>query len=198
MPIPCPPPPSLMPPLDARVAAGDPDAWGEVVARHHHTLVATLMAWGITPARAEELAQDTWERLLLQQRRGRLSHVRLPGLAIRQAGFLARDELRRRPLVVALDRDDTLGAGDRGVLDRLLDREQLTRTRAALGRCSDRARTIFETVHVLGLSHADAAAHLGISVQRVRQTLCEVRRRLRAALEDDRGERQTRAARQPS
>jgi RNA polymerase sigma-70 factor (ECF subfamily) len=63
-------------------------------------------------------------------------------------------------------------------------RERLARARAELERCSPAARRVFAAVYEdPDAPHAAAAEKLGMSVQRVRQTLCEVRGRLRRAVE---------------
>ena len=63
-------------------------------------------------------------------------------------------------------------------------RERLERARVELARCSPAARRVFTAVYEdPDAPHAEAAAKLGMSVQRVRQTLCEVRSRLRRAVE---------------
>jgi RNA polymerase sigma-70 factor (ECF subfamily) len=57
-----------------------------------------------------------------------------------------------------------------------------------LSRCSVRAQQVFHAVYGPGgESHADVARRCGLSVQRVRQILCEVRGRLRRALESREG-----------
>jgi RNA polymerase sigma-70 factor (ECF subfamily) len=56
---------------------------------------------------------------------------------------------------------------------------------AELRRCPSRAQQVFREVYgPAEASHADVARRLGLSVQRVRQIVCEVRARLRRALED--------------
>jgi len=70
--------------------------------------------------------------------------------------------------------------------DRIVARESLARASAELDRCSPKARAVFDAVYEdEGASHAETAERLGLSVQRVRQTICEVRARLRAVLDDD-------------
>ena len=172
----------------ARLAmAGDREAWGELVSRHDHRVVLSLLARGVRMARARELAHETWLRLIAQQRAGRLARLELPGLAIRQAAFLALDDTRRREEPSA-DEASLAALIDpaASIEDRLISREQLRRAQAELERCSPSARRVFSAVYAdPGIPHAEAARRLGMSVQRVRQTLCEVRARLRAAIESE-------------
>jgi RNA polymerase sigma-70 factor (ECF subfamily) len=144
--------------------------------------------------RAKDIAQETWMRLVEQQRAGRLAELVLPGLAVAQAAFLSleharRENARRTPLPL-----DGPGAGEAiDVVDpaadaeaRLVSGERLERAEEVLSRCSQSARAVFQLAYGGdGLSHAQVASRVGLSLQRVRQILCEVRKELRAALEGD-------------
>ena len=120
--------------------------------------------------------------------------MRLPGLAVAQAAWLAREEsrtrLRREAIVgVSLPGSETAGgdepvAPDAGPEQTAVGRERLELVVAELRRCPPRAQQVFEEVYGLpGASHSEVARRLGISVQRVRQIICEVRARLRRTLE---------------
>lgn len=67
--------------------AGDNDCWSALIARHNHKVVVALLAHGVPMDQAKELEQETWLRLLQQQRAARLLELKLPGLAIVQARF---------------------------------------------------------------------------------------------------------------
>jgi RNA polymerase sigma-70 factor (ECF subfamily) len=57
---------------------------------------------------------------------------------------------------------------------------------AALKRCAPGARRVFEFVYEHPeLSYTEVAGHLRLSSQRVKQIVCEVRKQLRAALEEN-------------
>ena len=167
---------------------GDRDAWGTLIERHDHRVVVSLLGRGLRLDHARELAQQTWTRLIAQQQGGRLDRLELPGLAIRQAGFLAADLARRRAAEL-VDREapgDAVADPDAGIEERLIRREELARAEAELARCAPVARQVFALLYAEpGLRHAEVARRLGLSVQRVRQTLCEVRARLRAAIEPE-------------
>ena len=69
---------------------------------------------------------------------------------------------------------------------RYLAAERLTRAKARLAELSPSARKVFELLYGdPHLSHAEIAARIGLSVQRVRQIICEVRKELRADLEGE-------------
>lgn len=175
---------------------GHRGAWDVLITRHNHRVVVSLLARGLPIDRAKELAHDAWARLIEQQREGRLSHLSLPGLAITQASFLALDEGRRRAAQHrasgARAGDDALAAAAElpdpapGAEERLLSKEQLLRAQDALSRCSPSAQRVFRLLYENpSMGHAQAAQQVGLSLQRVRQILCEVRKKLRVAIEED-------------
>ena len=66
----------------------------------------------------------------------------------------------------------------------MIRRQELTVALDAFDQCSTSAQNVFRTVYEEpGLSHSEAAAKLGLSVQRVRQVICEVRKKLRRAID---------------
>src|ERR1700678_3918852 len=70
--------------------------WNALVARHEGAVRLSLIARGIPADRARDLTQAAWEKLWQRQTEGRLPRLELPGLAIRQALFLALEERRAR------------------------------------------------------------------------------------------------------
>ncbi len=178
--------------LSRRALAGERQAWDALISRHHRRVVVSLLAKGIRADRAHELAQETWTRLIQQQQRGLLTELRLPNLALTQAAFLAADDARRTrreavsgPVEELPERQhpvDPTASAER----RLLSEEQLAKAHAALAGCSPSARNVFLLAcDGQELPHAEVAARVGLSVQRVRQILCEVRKKLRTALEEE-------------
>ncbi|NUO50298.1 MAG: sigma-70 family RNA polymerase sigma factor [Polyangiaceae bacterium] len=176
--------------LLARAAAGDRAAWQALVAIHDRRVIVSLLARGIPLDRARDLAQETWARLWEQHQQGKLPRLELPGLAVRQAAFLAVDEARRRARARTAELEDAADVVDGAAPtdESLASKEQVARALTALEQLSPRARQIFTEVYESPhRPHAESAERLGLSVQRLRQTLCEVRARLRAAMEDDHG-----------
>ena len=180
--------------LCARALEGETAAWNALIAKHGHRIVVSLLARGVRIDRAKDLAQEAWIRLIEQQRAGRLSHLQLPGLAIAQAAFLSleaarRDGARGEPLPL----DGEIGRIATDLVDpaadaetRLLTSERVDRAERVLATFAPNARDVFRlTYGGDGLSHADVAKKVGLSLQRVRQILCEVRKELRTALEGE-------------
>jgi RNA polymerase sigma factor (sigma-70 family) len=175
------------PDLCARALAGDMAAWNALVLRHNHRVVVSLLARGVRLDRAKDIAQDAWLRLIEQQREGKLPRIVLPGLAVAQAGFLALEAARRAR------RTEPDGDGDvaarmadpsASAETKLLAEEQIARAEAVLSGCSPSARKVFHLVYGgEGRSHAEVAEEVGLSLQRVRQIVCEVRKLLRAEIE---------------
>jgi RNA polymerase sigma-70 factor (ECF subfamily) len=180
--------------LCARALGGDEDAWNALVAKHDHRVVVSLLARGVRLDRAKDIAQEAWIRLVEQQRAGRLSHLVLPGLAIAQAAFLSLEAARRDvrgEALLPLEADGARLATD--LVDpaadaeaRLLTSERIARAEKVLGGFAPNAREVFRLAYGgEGLSHAEVARRVGLSLQRVRQILCEVRKELKDALEGE-------------
>jgi RNA polymerase sigma-70 factor (ECF subfamily) len=173
------------PAVEAAALAGDAAAWAALIKRHDHKVVVALLARGVLLERARELAQETWLRLMEQQRQGRLAALTLPGLAIVQAGFLAAND-RRRPEALWADGHEGDGACPTPSAEaRVIGRQQLAVLGQALGACPPGARRVFMEVYDHPeLGYAEVAARVGLSVQRVKQIVFEVRKRLRQALDE--------------
>jgi RNA polymerase sigma factor (sigma-70 family) len=172
--------------LAERALRGDEAAWNALVARHNQRVVVALLGRGLGIERAKDIAQEAWLRLLEQQRAGKLRELKLPSLAITQATFLALDAARREGRTLALA--EGFDAADPRPLppQTLIGEERLARAQRVLARCSPSARKVFSLVYGGGgLSHADVAEQVGLSVQRVRQIVCEVRKELRREFEED-------------
>ena len=159
--------------------------WDQLVTAHDRAVRVALLARGIRTDRARDLAQAAWTTLWAKHREGRLERLELPGLAIRQALFLAMEEARSRQAQSTDPVSEELADPSPSVDGRIFSRQQLARIRTELERCPPNAQKIFFLVHGnAALSHTDVAERVGLSVQRVRQTLCELRQRLRPILEE--------------
>jgi DNA-directed RNA polymerase specialized sigma24 family protein len=144
-----------------------------------------VLALGLPPERARDIAQAAWTRLIEQHARGALTELELPGLVIRQARFLAFNELQRgkveRRVLAAVPEPPAAIDTERLVAGR----QQIERVLDALAGCSPTARKVFGLVYgTPGGTDAAAAQALGLSLQRVRQILCETRRKIRGLLEE--------------
>lgn len=167
-----------------RALAGDRDAWSRLIARHERRVVLSLIARSVPPAQAREFAHDAWLRLMQQAAQGRLSYLQLPGLVVKQALFLAQAAGRKADPVVEQEDEAVLEEGCASAEAQYLTKERLARAREQVERLPPSARTVFSLLYQEPqLSHAELAARVGLSVQRVRQIICEVRKVLRAELE---------------
>jgi RNA polymerase sigma factor (sigma-70 family) len=165
--------------------AGEDQGWARLIERHSHRVLVSLLARGVAIERAHELVQETWLRLIEANRAGRLETLALPGLAIVQARFLAANDRRQAPAPERLALAPPQGAPATGE-DLAIERQKLDRVAAALERCAPGARRVFEFVYEHPeLSYGEVAAHMKLSSQRVKQIVCEVRKQLRAALEEE-------------
>ena len=177
--------------LCAAALKGDESAWNALVQKHNRRVVVALLARGVRADRARDIAQEAWIRLVEQQRLGRLERLVLPGLAITQASFLAMEAARRDAAVSRHQLvDDATAAGvvdpNEDAESRLMTEERVARAVEVLSGCSSSAREVFRLAYGgQGLSHAEVAQRVGLSLQRVRQILCEVRAKLRVAMEGE-------------
>lgn len=160
------------------------EPWDLAIRQHDRRVYLSVLALGLTPDRAREVAQAAWARLIEQHARGELTELELPGLAIRQARFLALNELRRarreqRTISAVPER-----APVSDVEQVVGSREELAAVLAAVATCPPTARQVFRLVYgTPGGNAAAAAKELGLSLQRVRQILCETRAHIRAAVD---------------
>lgn len=173
-------------PLETAALVGDRQAWTELIARHNRRVLLSLLAQGVLPAQAKEMAQEAWLRLITQADQRKLARLELPGLAIRQALFLARSEARKpgqgQP-AQAVDESESEMGGE-SAEEVFFSKERLRQAQKRLRDFPPSSRAIFESLYGdPGLSHAEIAGRVGLSVQRVRQIICEVRKVLRAELE---------------
>jgi RNA polymerase sigma factor (sigma-70 family) len=170
------------------------DDWRRLIEGHHHRVVLGLVASGFEFDRARDLANEAWARLMEKDRTSGLGEIKLPGLAIVQARFLAWEERRREAKRTRHQPDDSGPAAEELVVDRqpspeqrLLSRQQVQRALEVVAASGASTQRLFRLLYAEpSLSHARAAEQLGLSVQRVRQILCELRKRVRAVMEGDR------------
>jgi RNA polymerase sigma-70 factor (ECF subfamily) len=178
--------------LAACALEGRSEAWDELIRRHSPRVRLVLLARGVPLDAADDLVQEAWVRLIEQQRLGRLQALELPGLAIAQARWLALEAARtrsRRERIVGHFPWGLEVGKDRDAESVAIHAERLARVERELTACPRRAREVFDAVYGPGgHSQAEVAKSLGLSVQRVRQILCEVRARARRALIEADGE----------
>ncbi len=175
--------------IQPRTRPADEFPWDEMMRRHGRRVVVSLVGRGVPLERAKELAQDAWLRVIDRHRAGLITELRLPGLVIAQAGFLASDDLRREERRSRLDRPRQQAHSDQSLdpEDQLNARQQLRAVRGVVERASPNAQRVFALLYGdKAMTPTEVATELGLSVQRVRQIVCELRKRMRVAIAEPR------------
>jgi RNA polymerase sigma-70 factor (ECF subfamily) len=159
-------------------------AWDDAIRRHDRRVYLSVLALGLTPDRAREVVQATWTRLMEQHASGALLQLEFPGLAIRQARFIALNEMQRRKVEMRVLSSLPESTSAPEVERVVASRQKIEHVLDALATCSPTARQVFRLVYATpGGNCASAAKALGLSLQRVRQILCETRTHIRKTLE---------------
>ncbi len=160
--------------------------WDDAMQKYGRRVVVSLIAKGALPERAKELAQDAWFRVIQNHRQGRLSEVKLPGVVIKQAAFLWQDDRRRscaRYTHESVDGTTRHHRDERELEQQAAARHQLRKVGEIIARAHPNARRVFEMMYDgEARGAAEIAQSLGLSVQRVRQIACELRKTLRSEL----------------
>jgi RNA polymerase sigma factor (sigma-70 family) len=169
-----------------QVEDADRAAWNELVARHNRRVLLFLLARGARVDVAQDIAQQAWLRIYEQHRQRRLQTLELPGIVVRQADFLLRDHRRRTRRVEGSGEADDHAELPEGAEPQIIARDQIRRVEAAVSACTPSQQRVFWAVQEQpDVPHERIAGTLGISVQHLRQTLHEVRKRIRLTLEID-------------
>ena len=164
-----------------------PEVWDDAIRRHDRRVYLSVLALGLTPDRAREVVQAAWTRLMEQHASGALTELEFPGLAIRQARFIALNELQRRKIEMRVLSSVPESLPAPGVDRVVASRQRIERVLDALSTCSPTAQEVFQLVYATpGGNCASAAKAIGLSLERVRHILCETRRHIRKALEGHR------------
>ncbi len=161
------------------------DFWKQAVAEHDHQLIISLLAAGLRLDEARDVAQEAWLKVMESASAGGLSRVELPGLVIRQASFIVADRHRARRLrPAAAEHEVEALAHFETAEGHMHARELLEVVSAELATATPRARGVFLAVlNAPDTEHRTLAQKEGISLQRFRQVLCEVRAKLRRGVE---------------
>ena len=170
-------------PAIAQALRGDRAAWQHLIITHSRRVTVALLAEGVSMDDARDLTQDVWARLWNQIQSGGLASLQLPGIAVTQARFLARDLQRRRRTVRYEAETGDVESNDTSVEALLGSAQTLARVQTELKKLDPAQQRIFRLAIEDGVPHANIATTVGLSTQRVRQIIWEVRVRLRAQLE---------------
>lgn len=174
-----------MRPRKARDVSAD---WEAVYQETFRDLVRYLYRKVWDPERAQDLAQETFARVLAQSRRPGAAEVENPrALVFTVAANLARDEARtviRRKKHLTLLKSDAVatGAETPDPVEEMQRGEERQRAQDALRRLSDRDREVL-LLWDAGMSYEEIAAQTGLAPGAIGTTLSRARRRLVAAWE---------------
>jgi RNA polymerase sigma-70 factor, ECF subfamily len=185
----CVSPPPAEPELIARARAGDEDAFEQLVRLHSDRVYGALRRFGLTPAEAEDVAQDVflraWRGIGRFQGRSMLS-TWLYRIAFNEA---QRRLSRREPATVRSDPQggdpsaEVPDAPQRGPAAQALDQEFEIVLGRALAQLPDEWRVAVVLRDLEGLSTAEAAKVAGVREAAFKSRLHRGRMQLRGLLE---------------
>ncbi len=160
--------------------------WTVHIETHQSRVFRTLLAFGLGPEVAKELAQDVWTKLMERHDVSAVELHSVAGLALSQARFLALEALRRQRKSPIESTGQLPDAPSRVRPEHeFANRQSIVKLQLALEQESPLNRQVFELLYETPeVSHLDIASRVGLSLQRVRQIICEVRKRLKNTLEE--------------
>lgn len=167
--------------LVARVAAGDRVAYGALVTRHLDRTVTVARRILASAAEAEDVAQEAFLRLWQHAGRFRPGEARFTTWFYRITSNLCLDHRRKRtalPLEAAGDPADPT-PDQHAVLERARTARAVA---AAVEGLPERQRAAIALTYDAGLSNAEAARALDITIGAMETLLVRARRSLRSAL----------------
>ncbi len=168
--------------LIARAAQGDDAACRELVDRHLAGILAFAARTLGDPIEAEDVAQDTFERMWLHAAGWQPGRARLTTWLHRIAYNLCVDRLRKRREDVLDDSNESRDPKPTAP-DLIAEKELAGHVRDALGRLTDQQRIALTLCHYQGLRNAEAAEVMELTVEAVESLLVRARRSIRAQLE---------------
>ncbi len=165
------------------VARGDHAAFALLVDRHLGRMVALATRVTGSAAEAEDVAQDAFSRVWVHAARWQPDGAKFSTWLYRVTMNLAIDRTRRRqtlPLETAPEPVDP----DRGGAGAVHDRQVSQAVRSVIDTLPETQRQALLLCWHEGLSNADAAAVMGVTVKAIESLLVRARRRLRDGLQD--------------
>lgn len=172
--------------LAAGVARGDREAVAALTARCLpvvHGLARRLLR---DPVEAEDVAQETFVKVWRKIGQYEPGRARLESWVARIALNLCHDRLRKRGEVLLGEAAPEPQDPHAGADAALAASDMASRVRAAVAALPARQRAALELCHFQDMSNIDAAHALDISVEALESLLSRGRRRLKAALADER------------
>lgn len=143
--------------------------WDTAIRTYDRHVFVGLLAAGLGPKQARELIPRVWMQLCQQYAEGNITEIQLPDRAIEEAQRVAEAVLANpRPT------------------PRRMSPDAFNRAQVVLLSCPPSSQRVFRMVYENpGLLHREVARETGLSVARVRQILCEVRKAIRRTIEED-------------
>lgn len=167
--------------LVARVAGGDRRAYGLLVDRHLDRTVTIARRILGNQADAEDVAQEAFLRLWRHADRFDERAAKFATWFYRVTTNLCLDRTRRAPMAPLEAAGDPVDSRP-GQEDALADRRTRAAVAGAVAELPDRLRAAITLTYDAGLSNADAAKALDISVKALESLLVRARRTLREKL----------------
>jgi len=175
-------------PLLQRIIAGDRQAYAEVVQQFQRPLSGFLARMGLSPARVEDLAQDTFLKAWVHLGDYQPGRAQFSTWLFTIARRLAINELTRaasrREQAAGDDTPEPVCAGP-GPPQALIRLRRQDRLRAALRTLSTEDRSVLALAYVHELDLTEIARIEGVRPGAVRTRLYRARQRLRDALGPD-------------
>lgn len=164
------------------IAAGDRHAFATLMERHLARVFSLALRVTGSRADAEDAAQEAFTRVWRKAESWRPGEARFSTWLYRVTMNLCIDA-RRKPRADQLDPDLPVIDPAPGAEAVLLAHEQEARVGAAMAALPERQREAMALCYTLGLSNAEAAAAMEISVKAYESLLVRAKRDIRASLE---------------
>ncbi|MBV5325468.1 MAG: RNA polymerase sigma factor [Rhodospirillaceae bacterium] len=164
------------------IAAGDRTAFAQLRERHLNRIFSLALRVTGSRADAEDAAQEAFTRAWRKASTWRPGEAKFSTWLYRVTMNLCIDA-RRKPRADQLDPDLPVVDPAPGAESVLLSQEQDQQVRAAMAALPERQREAMALCYTLGLSNAEAAATMEISVKAYESLLVRAKRDIRARLE---------------
>ena len=164
------------------VAAGDRSAFAKLRERHLNRVFSLALRVTGSRADAEDAAQEAFTRAWRKAANWQPGEAKFSTWLYRVTMNLCIDT-RRKPRSEQLDPELPLADPQPGAESQLMAAEREAQVRAAMAALPERQREAMALCYTLGLSNAEAAATMEISVKAYESLLVRAKRDIRARLE---------------
>ena len=169
--------------LLARIAEGDRRAFAVVMERHLDRVFGLARRVLMSNSDAEEVAQEVFLTLWQKAERWQPGRARLSTWLYRVTlNRCLNHKARVQRRYSSLEDEATIADRDPPAEQRLIEAQRQAQVSAAIAALPERQRMAISLAYVTGISNAEAAAAMEISVKALEALLVRARRSLRAAL----------------